>query len=512
MNRKWIENQLSLVVNEKDKILIEEAVKCYNAKCFRAAYIMCWITLIESLKRKIEEYVILENKKAESVQKQISMAEERNQSADKIIFEGANNCGIIDNNELKDVEYLWKQRCVFTHPYNIVPSDIDVISILEKVIKISLSKALCYNKELLDEIISNIIEKPFFLPIDKESINDYAEEVIKRTPELIQPYLFKALHFKVSEILGNTPKHYELKKILLLIHKLLERSSIPLSDGRWTLEKRATDFPFATFICVIHRDLWKGIPDRISEMLFSYYETESDRKKFIVMANAVSKLRECNILDETYTAIHNSKLDNTSFDIAIRYYGNSESAIKRFISELDTDRYIIQNQVIDFLESSESKRVLNNCHQDDLITLGKQISYIAKNNNWKSRNFISDIKIYEPPEFLQQGVAIGLVINSNDKFYFKKEWAVLCFTILNGLGEDNQNDTYAKLRQIVTDGKIEIHNFKDLTKESAFDKIDKVNDDIEWGNINNAKYLEFVEQLKSKLDNMVEWNSTAEEG
>ena len=51
----WLENLRKQIVEEKDVTNFDDIVKCYQSGLLRAGFLLAWLMLIESLKRKIVE-------------------------------------------------------------------------------------------------------------------------------------------------------------------------------------------------------------------------------------------------------------------------------------------------------------------------------------------------------------------------------------------------------------------------------------------------------------------------
>ena len=100
------------IVEPDDKVLFEEASQCFLNGQLRAAFIMTWISIIESLKRKIFILSNLGDTRATKAIQKIEAAENDKLSADKLIFEESKFCGIIDNADYSKVAFLWEQRCL----------------------------------------------------------------------------------------------------------------------------------------------------------------------------------------------------------------------------------------------------------------------------------------------------------------------------------------------------------------------------------------------------------------
>ena len=120
-------------------------------------------SIIESLKRKIFILSNLGDSRATTAKQKIEDAENEKLSADKLIFEESKVCGIIDNADYSKVAFLWEQRCLFAHPYNLNPEIDEVKHILGQAARITLWKELHFNKTYLTDLSENISSKPFFL-------------------------------------------------------------------------------------------------------------------------------------------------------------------------------------------------------------------------------------------------------------------------------------------------------------------------------------------------------------
>jgi len=169
-NEKWIDDLRNQITEEEDKILFDETSGCFLSGHYRAAYILSWITIIESLKRKIKLFSNLGDSGATDAVKEIEEAEDKKLAADRLIFEKSKKCGIIDNADLSTVNYLWEQRCLFAHPYNKQPEIDEVKHIIGQSVKLVLGRQLLYNKDFLSALSENIATKPFFLPNEIERV------------------------------------------------------------------------------------------------------------------------------------------------------------------------------------------------------------------------------------------------------------------------------------------------------------------------------------------------------
>jgi len=200
-NETWILGLRDKIIEEDDKVLFDEATGCFLSGHLRASYIMSWISIVESLKRRIKLFSNIGDKRATESLEIIEDLEDKNASVDKKIYKEAKSCGIIDSSDFSTVNYLWEQRCLFAHPYTKHPEIDEVKHVIQQSIKLVLGKELLYNREFLTDLSNNIADKPFFLPSDLEVIKDHAIRTISRIPETLHPFFFKHYYLRLARLL-----------------------------------------------------------------------------------------------------------------------------------------------------------------------------------------------------------------------------------------------------------------------------------------------------------------------
>lgn len=485
-NEKWIEDLKTQILVDDDKVLFEEASQCFLNGQLRAAYIMTWISLIESLKRKIFLLSNLEDSRAITALQKIEDLEKHKKPVDKVIFEESKLCGIIDDSDYSKVEFLWGQRCLFAHPYNLNPEVDEVKHIIGQAARITLCKELHFNKVYLDDLVENISSKPFFLPSEIELVRTYAIKTISRTPIILHPYLFKKLFFKVSELSQIEEKFLELRKLRYYLIELLINTTIPLVNDVWSLENRVTRFPYECFIGFVHQDTWELLPYRIKEMLIAYLEGELNRIKLIPLMEITRNLVRNKTLDEDFQNRYYNKLNGLPFDTSINYYGDEKVIFQRICEDLESGQYEQQNPVVDFLRKSTTIELVSELSKSQQIHLGRLFMSTYKNNNWKGQSLVNSIinGSLSYNEWIKAGIALGGYLLANkDEIQLDQKYIEKSSEILNNLSELVQNEIYDTIEQMIADGKV-LSTYK--FNETKFNSIllnteEKI---TEW-NINN---------------------------
>lgn len=129
---KWLTDLKTQIIDEKDSKNFDDIIKCYQDGLLRAGFLMAWLMLVESLKRKIVELADKGVKVAASELKTITTTEDAMHSNDEVIWKGALKCELITKEEDSVLEMLWKKRCIMSHPYMPEVNESDFRYMVEK--------------------------------------------------------------------------------------------------------------------------------------------------------------------------------------------------------------------------------------------------------------------------------------------------------------------------------------------------------------------------------------------
>lgn len=493
-NNIWVDGLMSKIINKEDVIIFEEATSCFLSKNLRAAYIMGWLSIIESLKRKIYNFSDLGDKNSKEALEKIEKLENEKSSADKIIFQGASKAGIIDKNDLTTIEYLWAKRCLFAHPYNTKPEEEDVKYILTQSVKLVLEKDLLYNRDYLEQLTKDIVEKTHFRPNNKEEIISLIKLDLRKTSEKLHPFFFKTLLAKLGEIIDDQNKTPEVLKLRSYIIELIIESKIPLTDEKWSLESKARDFPYETFIGVVNHETWRYIPKKIKRMLISYSISEEKTERNYRLKAITNYLIKKQVLEDKYIKDYYKKLSKDEFSSAIDYYGTDSAKLSRILEELKSRQFIQQNIIIDYIRGDDGNNFLKKIKPSSQFKLGKAIRNYCSSMHWKTDHLISAIinKTEMFPDEVIAGIAYGCFINENDKYEFDKTLMENAISLLNLIKKTKQEKVYKKIKKVLLQNKPDEYQ-KFSYKETDLTEIqENVFKSIKIWNHSNKEYFEVL--------------------
>lgn len=185
--RPNLDKFLREIETEEDKQLFTEACKCSSMGAYRAAYIMLWLSCIESLKRKFKT-AKRNDPRAEEIVEEINQRENEGESVDLYVLETSKDYGFIKNDiQEQHLRNIYEDRCVFAHPYEKNPAKESLLSAAKKVVDYVLSQRTTLGKPYIDELIEKLAHEHHFLAGDDHAVNNYVGKVI---PKISSDYYF----------------------------------------------------------------------------------------------------------------------------------------------------------------------------------------------------------------------------------------------------------------------------------------------------------------------------------
>lgn len=468
---QWLATERTKVIDAKDQIIFDEVAGCLKNGYRRSAYIMSWIAIIESLKRKIYKFANLGDSSAKKAVEEIENLEAAHKSADVFIYDQAKKCGILADSDVSAIEFFWKKRCVFGHPYETQPTLEENKYIVIEGVRLVLGTELTYNKSYLDEICSMIVDSPHFLPNDIELIKAKAQKIVARTPEHLFPYFFKSLLFKIGQFKDETEPPIEVQKLRIFIIELLRVAKKPLLEAEYGFNVRVTRFPFTSFCGFVHHEIWEHIPMEAKETLLNYLEsTPKNKEQDYYVKFFVKHIREKDKLIEAHAERYCAYLNKQSFDKAVEFYGNNFDTYTRIITEMETYTYTVQNVVVDYLRQATTVELVNSFTAEQQIGIGKVIQNAAKNNHFSSKNIKTDILKKERgfSDWVRIGIIISILENVKNMVGANKGELLATLEMLNKVELSVRKSVYELLSSYYQDLEVQRFDFWKAGKEEDY--------------------------------------------
>lgn len=378
-----IERQKIEICEDEDVVLYEEVAACYKNKLYRSGYLLAWVLLIESLKRKIIKLSDLEDSRGKEQWEIIKKLEEAHKSTDIQIAESAKECEIISDIEFTTINNLWNQRCIFSHPYMQKVKSADLEYIMSKMIEITLSKPLLFSKKMIDEKIEEVVNYSYIIPAKFAEMNESIKQQLILIQEKHFPYLYKTLFFNLSK--AEEANRKQLASYLRRYIIILLTDYIDINGSKYRLETHLAKYPKICWLFFNTPATWEKLNSKYRGILFRYLETEENG---ITIVEAYKLIKKCDSIDDEYLDMYYNKLNCFNIISSYSLYVNKTLLLDKIRAEyIEGSQYVKQMKYIDFLESFDCP-ISDKFTDEESKRLGLYLGMCCSNNTFSANSFV----------------------------------------------------------------------------------------------------------------------------
>jgi hypothetical protein len=325
-----------------DLVLFKEACKCYLNDSFRAAYIMAWLAIVESLKRRIQEFSNIGDKQAAQEFSKINKLELDKKSADHAVLKAASDLEIIGPEDTIDLEAFLGKRGIYVHPYHLAPNEIEVNYILNKAVEIILSKENRFGKSFFENYIDNTLKIRHSISEKGLEADKVASNIIGRMKPGLYPFILKTLLFEISiKYEDTTLNWYKVRCRRFVLQLLTKVEAADLVNPKWQMAKSATSYPEQFLFAISDKNTWPKIPDDVKDTIFRFIalgEFKQSNYVFLVLSKAIE------VIENKYRIILNKICENYQLNESYTHLLLSfEERERRIIKQLKSSNYESQN-------------------------------------------------------------------------------------------------------------------------------------------------------------------------
>lgn len=485
MKENEVELLKGIILDNKDAKLYDEVVSCYKNRLYRAGYLLSWILLVESLKRKVIKLAELEDARGKQEWGKIETLEKQHQSTDIQIISSAKECEIISDTEYTTINSLWQQRCIFAHPYMQEVKSSDLEYIISKMIDITLSKPLYYNKKSIEEWINEIINYPHVVPTSQSEQENFIDNHFIRVKEIHYPFLYKTLFFNLSKSYENKDKFLS-NFFRNYIIKLILNANININNKDYTLEKQILKYPQICWLFFNLPETWEKLEDKFRGDLFRYIDIASKKICISSLVQAFKLIRRTNI-PEVFLDIYYNKLQVFTIQEIWQLYIDKGLLLDRIWNEYIKDwQFCDQMKYVDFLESFNTP-ISDNFNEIESEKLGYFLGLCCYNNTFTAQAFTNKCsKLWIDNLSFCLGLMRGMMTMDNNLFIYCNSFPCVLSVIAN-LNNDNQQTVLAYLEKLP--------NQKASNDEFNYNKIKQI--------FNDKKTLIKSDNVQERISNII---------
>jgi len=252
-----------------DLLLFDEAAKCLEAQAYRAAYIMTWICIAESLRNK---FVVMSQRDATvgRIVGQIEQAKQQDRPTDKLLLENAAQIGLITAEELKKLEYIREMRNIYAHPTGADPSKQEVLAALVIAVETVLSRPPLLRHGYVASLLRSLFEDRHFLDDVPATVREYATGVAHRVHPEVLPYLLKGLTERLEQTIIDPELRVFQRRGLEFGATLLAEMRPDLSAEAWNILAIVQKYPAASSLLLSTPEVWPLLPEQCQDMVLGH--------------------------------------------------------------------------------------------------------------------------------------------------------------------------------------------------------------------------------------------------
>ncbi len=254
------------ILDEADRVIFDEAIRCLSAEALRAAYIMTWVSVAESLKRK---FMVMAQRDSEMgrVLGRIEAIERQDRPIDKFLLASAEGVGLITNEETRKLEHMREMRNIYAHPTEAGPGREELVAALTIAVEAVLSKPPLLRYGYATGLMVSLFENRHFLDDVPERIRDYAVGVSRRLHPDVIPFLFQKLAERVELVMDDPESAMYLRRGLEFGAAILGEVHPVLSDEKWSIIELIQRYPRGSALLFSVPVVWPALPDQARDMV-----------------------------------------------------------------------------------------------------------------------------------------------------------------------------------------------------------------------------------------------------
>jgi len=403
------------ILDDQDRVLFHEAVMSAGCNARRGAYILIWISCAESLKRRFAE-VSSRDGVAKHVSGEIERKEKAHAAIDVYVLDESRKYGFIDDPGHARLSHIYEMRCVYGHPYELQPSEEDLVAAGAAVSELVLHQPLLLRHGYLQEQVRLLTTDLAFLDDQMDAVAEYAKEVAVRTdPELIEWFIEK-LWSAAEKLIADKTQHRYALRVVWFSSAFLHATSFDLSahDVRPILSA----FPMVGSSSLSHTALFPKLPAHAQDIVVG--NLIGRVKTTAAGAVRLQALDEVELLTVRHRERFAEALAGVTYSVLaeagihVRYFA------ERLIADMKSHSWYTQNPAIDALFSAGPAQI-NGLNDDLQKQLGNNLLQCAEGTAGSAANFmesLAEMKAEWPAVFVE-GIVSECFVNDDNAVRFK---------------------------------------------------------------------------------------------
>ncbi|GIP08156.1 hypothetical protein J1TS5_03260 [Paenibacillus macerans] len=440
--------------NTKDYILFDEIFGCLKGHAYRAAYIINWICIAESLKNKFEEMAKRDGEIAKNVVGVIEDKERNKHPTDRFLLDKAEEYLIIDKEEYLKLENICNLRGVYAHPIGNSPTPDEVVTAVKIGVNAVLSKTPLFKRGYAQKVVKSLFEDLHYIDNEITNLVDFTNKTFLHLHNEAYLYTFEESIKRLNSIIFDPRDNFWFRGLVFtsqFLHLVNEKIDINTS---WDLRTLITKYPKASCPIFLGSDTWFNLQEEIKDLIISHsLEPVNDEGQVIPPSrNSIEHIYNLIVRDNITKPRHierfASALSKVPYSVKKDYNIPLELYFTEIIHELESHDWYRQNPAISVISNMHIEKMLELPDEKQSI-LGRNILQSADGNANDAKEYLTDIYsglIYSTPNIVR-GIIEEAFINEDGKIRFKTKFMKEALLTLKTVDDEFSN---AFLDELVT--------------------------------------------------------------
>ncbi len=257
------------ISEDVDYLIFDEAVKCLRTDAYRAAYIMTWISVAESLRNKFN---VMSSRDAEvgRILRKIESLEDQDRPADKMLVSEAARIGMITDDEATKLEHMRQMRNIYAHPTGAGLGAEEVAAALVVAVDTVLSRSPLLRHGYVNALLDSLFEDRHYLDDVPALVREYGSAAGHRIHPDVLPYLVDKLAGRLEQALGDPDLGIFGRRGLEFGTALLAAVRPDLSAEVWNVPLLVQRYPSACSLLLGTAENWPLLPEHGQDMVLGH--------------------------------------------------------------------------------------------------------------------------------------------------------------------------------------------------------------------------------------------------
>jgi hypothetical protein len=173
------------VLDEGDRSLFEEALKCYQIGSHRAAVILTWCATADCLKRRVKDLASEGDSQAQQAQTELQVVEGL-ATYEETLIGCARKCELIAEFDERSLRFVRDVRSKCAHPTGVIPSAEAVRHIFHICVNGVLSRKGYHGMAFVEDVVTVQFDDRHLLPNENKAV-EYCRAIAEKVPERSWP-------------------------------------------------------------------------------------------------------------------------------------------------------------------------------------------------------------------------------------------------------------------------------------------------------------------------------------